>query len=387
MRADARLSGSPRTARRGSDPVLSLRPDEDDGHLAPYDYALEPMSKWDKKVWFVVEGLTKSFQARFSESKRLPRIVGEIARTVLRDGDGDELVTNPFTGRDDMPMEDLVDLIRDKPELLSRLSERINERLTETIGKNKRPRKGASPSKRTTKEQMMVGFLSEQFDMVFGRKGKPSDSVLKVLSERDMGFTISPTSGKMLKEGYAIARPGRGLRVPASAFYDDNGNPTDVGIDALMMVLAANIDEISKPQDGAKRVALGGWHSPKKHDSEGNLLDEYGLPVDDPRDAAECEPEEKDCITFIYLDVTDIFDEKKFTDSEIFDIGKKRNQQSVARLSAISSGNYTSINATEIQKMENEWAFLDTEGTGMDVLGEEVVSGVAEGIVGETSEG
>ncbi len=364
-----------------------MRPDEDDGHLAPYDYALEPMSKWDKKVWFVVEGLTKSFQARFSESKRLPRIVGEIARTVLRDGDGDELVTNPFTGRDDMPMEDLVDLIRDKPELLSRLSERINERLTETIGKNKRPRKGASPSKRTTKEQMMVGFLSEQFDMVFGRKGKPSDSVLKVLSERDMGFTISPTSGKMLKEGYAIARPGRGLRVPASAFYDDNGNPTDVGIDALMMVLAANIDEISKPQDGAKRVALGGWHSPKKHDSEGNLLDEYGLPVDDPRDAAECEPEEKDCITFIYLDVTDIFDEKKFTDSEIFDIGKKRNQQSVARLSAISSGNYTSINATEIQKMENEWAFLDTEGTGMDVLGEEVVSGVAEGIVGETSEG
>ncbi len=381
MKADARLSGSQRTARTGSEPVSSLRAETDEGYISFSDESPDPHSKWDKKVWFVMEGVTKSFQARFAGSKRLPRIVGEIARSVVRDGDGDGNVTNPFSGEDDMPFEDLVDLVRDKPELLSRLSERINERLTETIGKRGR-RKGSSPRKRMTVNEQMVSFISEQFDMVFDRRGEPSGSVLKILSERDMGFTISPTTGKSLKEGFAIARPGRGLRVPSSAFYDKDGNPTDIGVDALMMVIAANIKELSKPQDGAKKVAIGGWHSPKKHDADGNLLDDAGLPVDDPRNAAECKPGEDDCITFVYLDITDIFDEKKFTESEIFEIGNRRNQQSVARLSAVASGNFSQINATEMDDKKGEWAFLDTGGTGQDVLDDDTTTMVAEEIVG-----
>ena len=112
------------------------------------------------------------------------------------------------------------------------------------------------------------------------------------------------------------------------------------------------------------------------------MLDEYGLPVDDPRNAAECEPDDRGCITFVYLDITDVFDEDEFDDEKIYEIGRRRNQQSVARLSAISSGNYSSINATELKEKEGKWAFLDTEGTGMDVLDEDVVREVAEEIVG-----
>jgi|GEM_PF-6228173 len=387
MRADARLSGSGRNARRGSFPVYSARADTDDAHLAHIDGGLDPLSKWDKKVWFVTEGLTKSFQSRFAGSKRLPRIVGEITRRVI-DRDNDGFVTSPFTGRDEVPFTEMVDFLRDKPELMRRLSERINERLTSTIGSAGKRRRGTRPLSTTRRRremspgELLVSFLSAQSDMVFGKEGKPGDSVLKTLSERDMGFTISPTSGKFVEKGYAVARPGRGLRIPASAFYDENNDPTDVGIDALVAVIAANISDISKPQDGARSVAIGGWHSPKRHDAEGRLLDEYGLPVDDPRNAAECEPDDRECITFVYLDITDVFDEDEFDDEKIYEIGRKRNQQSVARLSAISSGNYSSINATELKEKEGKWAFLDTEGTGMDVLDEDVVREVAEEIVG-----
>lgn len=378
MKADARLSGSAKNARRGSDPVVSQRTDAADAFLSFVDGGLEPASKWDKKVWFVLEGLTKSFQTKFSDTKKLPRIVGELGRSVLRDGDGDGLVSSPFTGLDEMPVEQVVDLLRDNPEALSRLSERINERFTQNIGK--RRRRGGSP-RASTPADRLGKFISEQFDMVYDRNGSGKQSVLKQLATRDMGFTISSTTGKGYEEGFAIARPGRGLRIPSSDFYDKDGNPTDVGIDALTLLIAANIKELGKPQDGASKVAIGGWHSPKRHDAEGRLLDDAGLPVDDPRDAAECPPDDDGCITFIYLDITDLFDEKKFSDSEIYEIGNRRNQQSVARLSAIAAENYSSANLNDMEKMEGKWAFLDTGGTGVDVLDESVTEEAASAIL------
>lgn len=384
MRADARLSSSQEHARSGTAPSASFRNEEDEGIYAPSEGGLEPFSKWDKKVWFVIEGLTKSFRARNHDTKKLPRIVGEVARAVLRDGDGDGRVTSYITGLDEMPIEQVVDIIRDNPQAMSRLSERINERFTRNIGKV--PRRNTKP-KRMTPAERMGAFISRQFDMVYDRDGSGKPSVLDELATRDMGFTISSTTGKKFKDGYAVARPGRGLRIPASEFYDSDGKPTDVGIDAITLLIAANIKELRKPQDGASRVAIGGWHSPKRHDAEGRLLDDAGLPVTDPRDAAECPEDDNDCITFIYLDITDLFDENKFTDREIFDIGNKRNQQSVARLSAISSGNYEGANQKDMDDKEGRWAFLDTAGTGMDVLDEgtveEVASRILEGVEGQ----
>lgn len=379
MRADARLSSRRTPGRAGSSPYPAFRLD-DESVYAPLEGGLDPLTKWDKKVWFVVEGLTKSFQARFGEEKRLPRIVGEVTRGVLRDGDGDQLVTNPLTGVDDMPVDELVDLIRDNPKLMERLSERINERMTTSIGKRRRT--GSSP-RRITPGEEMVDFIAKQFDMVFDKEGDGRGSVLDTLAERDMGFTISSTTGQDFTHGYAVARPGRGLRVPASSFYDQDGRPTDVGIDALMLVIMSNIEELSKPQDGASRVAIGGWHSPKRHDADGRLLDDAGLPVSDPRDAADCPQNDPGCITFVYLDITDVFDEADFTDEQIYQIGNRRNQQSVARLSAIASGNYTSANRADMADAEGKWAFLDTGGTGMDVLDERTTQAVAETIVGQ----
>lgn len=371
MKADARLSAPRSPGRNGPEPIGSIRIDNENVY-ASLDGGLDPLSKWDKKVWFIMEGLTKSFQSRFSDTKKLPRIVGSISRAILRDGDGDGLVTNMVTGVDDMPIDEIVDIIRDRPAALAQMSERIGARMTAHIGK--RPRKNSNPKRRKKETDKLVSFIKEQAKMVLE---KDSSSVLNELSQRDMGFTISPTSGSKYKEGYAVARPGRGLRILASAFYDDNGNPTDAGVDALMLVVMANIDEISEPQDGASNVALGGWHSPKKHDINGNLLGEDGLPVDDPRDAAECESNDKDCITFIYLDVTDIFDEDSKTEKEMYDIGNKRNQQSIAKLSAINDNNYESANVENMVEQKGKWAFLDTGGTGMTVLDEEATSTVA----------
>jgi hypothetical protein len=258
------------------------------------------------------------------------------------------------------------------------------------VGSEKLPRIGASEiaknrsgevAKRSARTLLAEGtrkFLSR-------KKGKGEDSsawreAFSSLSSPGEGFSFDIVLGENATDGYAIARPGRGIAVMAEGLFDENGEPAEEGAVQLARMISANADEILTPAsvevDGkkvtAERVVLGGWHSDKAHNASGELVDMDGVVVTDGDKAAdlnEARAAGLEVYGFVYFDVSDVFSED-IGDTGAHEIGKARNQQSVANLRLIGEGNFDGVNIDDINNGLTG-AFIDTSGTGADLLPED----------------
>jgi hypothetical protein len=152
------------------------------------------------------------------------------------------------------------------------------------------------------------------------------------LKDPDGGFTFSVNSNSDVKSGWAIARKGQGVKVPASVVFDKNGNITDDGIDYLEAFIDMNREGLlGKPDDG-RTISLGAWHNPE----DGQ----------------------------IYFDITDVYSKDKMSLAEALAEGKKQDQISLADLDELHA-------AIEDGDWDSHVAFHDTGGSGKNVLPDE----------------
>lgn len=154
--------------------------------------------------------------------------------------------------------------------------------------------------------------------------------ILGRVTNPDDGFTFRMNGMNDAKSGWAIARNGQGIAIPASAMYDKNGNVTDEG----RRLFLAFVDRFGKDLFGENdkpgvTVHVGGWHNP-----------DTGM---------------------IHFDVTDVYDKKDFSLEQAMRIGKKEKQISIADLDeiqkALQSGNWGAHQTT-----------IKTGGDGGDVV-------------------
>lgn len=255
------------------------------------------------------------------------------------------------------------------------------------VGSEKLPRIGAAEVAKNRPADIarrsMRATLAEGAKRFLTRTSKKGDQssawaeAFRSLSEPGMGFSFDLSLGESAKEGYAIARPGRGIAVRADSLFDENGDPLDEGATSIARMIAANADGFTTPAeievDGkkikAERVVLGGWHSDKAHNAEGELVDIAGNVVTDGDKAARLEDAREAGIEvygFAYFDVSDVFPES-IGDGVAYEIGRDRNQQSIANLRLVDGGNYDGVTIDDINNGLTA-GFIDTGGTGGDLL-------------------
>lgn len=202
-------------------------------------------------------------------------------------------------------------------------------------------------------------------------------NALRELTSPGMGFTFSLAMGRNVEKGYAIARKGRGVRIRSDQMYDENGEVIREGATRLARMIAANERKFREAPQDAAHVALGGWHSDKAHLADGTPLNLKGKPAkmgEELMDYDEAVAKGLDVYLFMYFDVTDVYPES-IGDKKAYKIGKQRNQQSVAKLSQIAAGNYDTSTFDDL-KTNPAGGFIDTRGTGGDLLDEDLLQRV-----------
>lgn len=150
------------------------------------------------------------------------------------------------------------------------------------------------------------------------------NKTVKILNEKDGGFTLQLSGQNHMKSGWAIARNGKGIVIPRSTMFDKKGEPTEEGL----MLLEAFIDDhadvlLGKEDTESRTVALGTWHNP-----------DTGM---------------------LHIDVTDVFSKKSMTKEQAVEMGSERDQIAIADLDLVAVGNWKK-------------GFPDTGGTGGGVI-------------------
>jgi hypothetical protein len=163
---------------------------------------------------------------------------------------------------------------------------------------------------------------------VLKRRGEaPTDfkTMIEKLQDPDGGFSVRVARMTDVETGWAVARKGMALKMPVSAFVDEDGKATEMGKRRLLAYVLMLEDQFfDEPPDG-RRVVLGAWHEPyDEKTGEGGM---------------------------IHLDVTDVYPKKKMTREQAFALGGVQDQKSVADLDAIAKGDWDN-------------AIVDTGGTG-----------------------
>lgn len=150
--------------------------------------------------------------------------------------------------------------------------------------------------------------------------------MLTAAKDPDGGFTMHLGGLTNVKSGWAIARDSDGIVIPHSAMYDDDGEPTDEGIEILTAFVFDNKNSLFGAEDTATRtVALGAWHNPVT-----------GL---------------------IHYDITDVFSKDSMTAEEAVEMGTRRDQISITDLDLLTE-------AKETGDWDTPDIFRDTEGKG-----------------------
>lgn len=167
--------------------------------------------------------------------------------------------------------------------------------------------------------------------------------ILDRVADPDSGFTLRASTLNEATSGWAIARNGQGVAVPASTMFDRNGNVTDEGTRLFLAFVDRHAEQLfGKEDEDGKSVHLGGWHNP-----------DTGM---------------------IHFDVTDVYEKDKFSKFKAMKIGKKEKQISIADLDeiqlALQTGNWDSKKTTiktfgdggdvvDLESLEPELAKLD----------------------------
>jgi hypothetical protein len=130
--------------------------------------------------------------------------------------------------------------------------------------------------------------------------------------ESEGGITISPLSGNQPTSGWAIARPGQGIRIDLKDFFE-NGNPKPEAIAILHAYIG----------DGLKNKRFG------DPDDERSIGTFFGGWIDKDDDGNK----------WLYLDVVDVFDKELMTSNEAVALGKEREQIAITDLDELTEGN------------------------------------------------
>ena len=149
------------------------------------------------------------------------------------------------------------------------------------------------------------------------------------LNNPGSGFTKHKRTEDDVKSGVSIARARHGIRMRRDEMFDENGEPSQRAIDAMLGLLRYHGKEVfDNPRDGAREVGIGGWHN-----------DETGE---------------------IDIDIVDIHENPDGTNlsegfrQRMYELGKRENQIGIANLDGISAGKGD--------------MFIPTDGNGTETL-------------------
>lgn len=151
--------------------------------------------------------------------------------------------------------------------------------------------------------------------------------VLRIIKAKG-GITISPMGGQRPTSGWAIARDGQGVRIRVDDLFDADGQPE---LKAVALIHAFIIDAHKK----------GRLQTPQDRRAVGTFI------------GAWIDKDSSDGIDYLYLDITEVFDKKTLSREKAVELGKKRNQLSVADLDAITAEDWDN-------------AFVESGGDGSD---------------------
>lgn len=162
------------------------------------------------------------------------------------------------------------------------------------------------------------------------RKDEQNDlrSLLERLKEEDGGFSLRVSDMSDATSGWAIARNGRGVAIPASRLYDDDNNIRPEAGRLVVGFIRAFQDDFTEPKTKDREVVIGGWHNP-----------ETGM---------------------VHLDVTDVYSKNSMTRDEAVAKGAEQDQISIADLDEIQAA-----------LADDDWSrdtIVDTGGSGGNVV-------------------
>lgn len=356
-------------------------------------------------MWFTDRLGTNCFQgagSRLPKESFIPRM-----RLPKIGGDGPKLPRGARTRVDLIELEQQarargIDVPRIMPadEVESEI-EKIRARVGSTRRGVERSRAGFRSrdfTERRTITDIFEGLITPRSDRRVRRlkklKGRQYDYQGKLdprfagLIEADNGFslrlkgmdpTIAGSGGA--GEGYMIARPGTGIKIPLEDAFivNERGEVEAFSPSALAEIgefFAVNVEAFAGSAtasvniDGetiqSKDVVMGAWNSTYAHDAQGRLIDASGKPVVDASEAAKYDPDNPDHHAFIYFDATDVFD-LDIGDEKAIKIGKERDQQGVGKITFQRDDNgeiVTDVDGLSITDYEE----LESGGSGQSTI-------------------
>lgn len=152
--------------------------------------------------------------------------------------------------------------------------------------------------------------------------------LLSRLAKPGEGFSVSISNMSDAKSGWAIARSGKGIKVPAKRIFNADGSVKPEGDDLLLAYILSQKEEFLSAQKEGRKTVLGAWHN-----------DQDGI---------------------VYFDVTDVYDKDSMSEEEAIKEGKKQNQISIADLDEISA-------AVEDDNWDRR-TVVDSGGSGSTVI-------------------
>ena len=397
MDADRRINASQRRSTFFSETKAIPVRHQEDAMLADVGCSdtiddTSDMSRWDMKVAVMAKGmLTRAVQLFGSQlEKGLGPGIGAVNAVKKGVAVVDEMgklrcppgTSNAMEFTDTLGSNCGIPGARVKPETIGDVSNIVGAQKLPRIGAaDIEKNRGAETAKRSARTLLAEGarkFLSRK--KVKGEDSSAWAEAFRSLSSSGEGFSFDIVLGENAREGYAIARPNRGIAVMADALFDENGEPMPDGTLQLARMISVNADEILTPATvtvngksvTAERVVLGGWHSDKAHNIDGKLVDMNGNVVTDGDKAADLQ-EARDAglgvYGFVYFDISDVFSEE-IGDADAHEIGRSRNQQSIANLRLLGEGNFDAVDLDGINN-DLTGGFINTGGTGADLLPED----------------
>lgn len=268
-----------------------------------------------------------------------------LAKELLKEGVHPRDITKNYIPRQKMPVKRILEIAEEEGIEIPPLRSAKSRNFIDNWGERKvLPTIGGSRGRRFRRRASVYdpnafdgdGDGKIQDETPFERPATPKRTVsLAELFERlkdpDGGFTISVSNMDDVKSGWAIARRGQGIKIPASTIFGDDGNATEEGIDHLEAFLEMHKELFLAKPGKTRQITLGAWHDPETKQ--------------------------------IYFDVTDVYSKDSMSLEQAIAEANKQNQISIADLDELHA-------AIENDDWDNRTIFHSGGGDGKDLLPE-----------------